>query len=768
MNVRAAEAARRVREAQQAQQAQQGAARGPPTPVVGARGGRAAPATGTRSVSTAPIRAPRTSTTGALPRLAPRPPGIGQVPVAAQPPTAFGPRFGGPAATTTGVLQLTPEEEAASLADIMATISEFNIPPESYEEYERIEREVRLASTTPGPVSAQQMIDFFRNAGQDPNAPPDVQVEYPDGQMGPARYSICAAAIDEQWGGFTRRLFERMEQERVRGPGTAARRLGEGLRSLALTSQYEHEHYTLGVNIAGAPPAIANAVFLPVGPQAPTAAPFYAPTPAAARGLESAAIQASNPVMDALGAVADEIVSTGGGGGLMSMDELEREMLSPEPSDDPIIREGQQRVNEAIATAAREVAAPLASAIAQQTRMESMMGQFPAGAAPAAAAAVAQQPPLVQAVTPQQADALVTANIEAQQQEEASRRATPVPSPVPSPVAAGPVPAPLGAGVPSPAQVTAALQRAVAQGAAARPRERRQVRPVSQPVGRPGRPGARTVPTSPQTGAPAAPAGYPSAPTTPLYALANVVRTTGEAPDTQALGVASPPVVPATTEGVLQLVEADTRRIVRDRVARRQGAIAAAASTLTGIRQQLQSEAQQAPELAQVTRTSVANVLNEQVPSEVAQEVSTYLEQPGEVNPDAVRNVAERLLEVQTAAAAAAPPRAEAPEQRAVARARERLVKNINDAAATVDEYNQQIAQDIQDPLFDEVRRILGEADAAGVPVSDDLVNIFYDRAYGLAVVAVNSVSSALNQIADEEARVPGRRGAATVTPGTQ
>lgn len=746
MNVNVAGAVRR------AQQVQQGGARGPPTPVVGTRGGRAAPATGTRSVSTAPIRAPRTSTTGALPRIAPRPPGVGQVPVGVQPSTAFGPRLGG-AAAAAGAPQLTPEEEEAAFADIMATLSEFNIPPETYEDYER---QVRLASTTPGPISAQQMIEFFRNAGQDPNAPPDVQVEYPDGELGPARYSICAEAINERWGGFTRRLFERMEQERVRGPGTAARRLGEGLRSLALTSQYEHEHYAVGVNIAGAPSTISNAVFLPVGQQAPTAAPFFALTPAAARGLESAAIQASNPVMDALGAVADEIARTEGGG-LMTMDELEREMLSPEPSDDPIIREGQQRVNDAIATAAREVAAPLADAIVQQTQMESMMGQFPAGLPPAAAAAVAQQPPLVQAVTPQQADALVTANVEAQQQEEASRRATPVPSPM----AAGPVTPPLGAGVPSPAQVTAALQRAVEQGTVARPRERRQARPVAQPVGRPGRPGARTVPTSPQTAAPAAPAGYPSAPTTPLYALANVIRTTGETPNTQALGVASPPVVPATTEGVLQLVEADTRRIVRDRVERRQGAVTAAASTLAGIRQQLQSEAQQAPELAQVTRTSVTNVLNEQVPPEVAQEVTAYLEQPGEVNPNAVRNVAERLLEVQTAAAAAAP------RQRAVARARERPT-DIAIAAKTVGDYDQQIALDIQEPLLFEVERILGQAAAANIPVSEELLRIFYNQSPNLAEVAVNSVVDALNRIADEEARVSGRRGAATVTPGTQ
>lgn len=744
-----------------AQQAEQGA-RGPPTPVVGARGGRA-PTAGAPSVSTAPIRAPR-GQTGALPRLAPRPPGVGQVPLTARPPATFGPRFG-PGAAAPGVPQLTPEEEATLFADIEATIGEFNIPPESYEEVQRYEREARLATATPGPINAQQMIEFFRNAGQDPNAPPDVQVQYPDGELGPARYSICAEAINERWGGFTRRLFERMEQERRRGPGTVAGRLGEGLRSLALTTQYEQEHYTLGVNIAGAPPAISNAVLLPVGPpQATVAVPFVALTPPAARGLERAAIQASGNVMDALGAVADQIRTEGGIS--MTIDELEREMLSPEPSNDPLIREGQQRVDEIIATEARAVAAPLANAIEQQTQMESMMGQFPAGVAPTAAAAVAQQPPLVTPITPQQADALVTANVEAQQQEAASRRATPVPSPV----AAGSVPAaPLGAGAPSPAQVTAALQRAVAQGTAARPQERRRARQPAQPVGRPGRPGARTAPTTPQGAAPAAPVGYPSAPTTPLYALTNVIRTTGEAPDTQALGVASPPVVPATTDGVLQLVEADIRRILNERTARRRGALASTTATLTGIRQQLQSEAQQAPELAQVTRTSIANLLAaEQVPPEVAQEVTAYLEQPGEVNPNAVRDVAERLLQVQSEAAAAAPTRTKTPGQRAAASARERLAKNITDAADTVDEYNQQIAQDIQDPLFEEVRRILGEADAADVPVSDELVNIFYDRAYGLAVVAVNGVSGALNEIAAREARAPGGRGAVTVTPGAQ
>ncbi|WBR14377.1 DNA polymerase III gamma/tau subunit-like domain-containing protein [Pandoravirus kuranda] len=754
MNVNIAEAARR------AQQAQQQGPRGPPTPVVGTRGGRAATTGATRSVSTAPIRPPREQRT-ALPRLAPRPPGVGQVPaLTAQPPATFGPRLGAPGAA--GVPpQLTPEEEAALFADIESTLGEFNIPPESYEEeYQRIEREVRLASATPGPISAQQMIDFFRNAGQDPNAPPDVQVEYPDGEMGPARYSICAEAINERWGGFTRRLFERMEQERRRGPGTAAGRLSEGLRSLALTTQYEHEHYMVGVNIAGAPPAISNAVLLPAAPPQPgAAAPFVALTPAAARGLGQAAVEASNVSVDPLTAIANQIRAQGGGA--MTIEELEREMLSPEPSDDPLIREGQQRVDEVIATAAREVASPLVNAIVQQTQMESMMGQFPAGG-PRTPAAVAQQPALVTPITPQQADALVTANVEAQQEEAASRRATPVPSPVPVPAS------PLGAGVPSPAQVTAALQRAVAQRAIAGPRERRRLQPTAQPVGRPGRPGARTAPSTPQGAAPAAPTGYPSAPTTPLSALASVIRTTGEAPDTQALGVASPPVVPATTDGVLQLVEADTRRILSERVALREGALATTTAALSGLRQQLQTESQQAPELAQVTRTSLANVINEQVPPAVAQEVTAYLEQPGEVSPDAARNVAGQLFQAQSEATAAAPPRAEAPEQRAAARARERLVKNINDAAATVDEYNQQIAQDIQDPLFDEVTRILGQADASGIPVTDELVNLFYDRAYDLAVVAVNGVSNALNQIASEEAQAPGRRGAATVTPGTQ
>nr|UDO47799.1 hypothetical protein [Pandoravirus massiliensis] len=648
----------------------------------------------------------------------------------------------------------TPEEEEAFFAELNAMLGEYNAPPESREE---MEREARLAAATPGPVSAQQMIEFFRSAGQDPNAPPDVQVEYPDGQLGPARYSLCAEAIAERWGGFTRRLFERMEQERRRGAGTVGGQLASSLQGLALTEQNEHEFYTLGINIAPAPPAISNAVLLPAGPQVAPTAPFVALTPPAARGLERAAIEASNNVMDALGAVADQIARTEGGG-LMTIEELEREMLSSVPSSDPLIREGQQRVDEAIAAAARTVANPLVNAIVEQARMESMMGQFPAGAAPAPA----QQPALVQAVSPQQADALVTANIEAQQQEAASRRATPVPSPVPAPVRPG-------ARAPSPAQVTAALERAVAQGAIAGPSPRRRERPPAQPTTtRAGRRGALTAPSTPQAGAPAAPAGYPSAPTTPLYALANVIRATGETPDTQALGVASPPVVPATTDGVLQLVEAETRRNLTDRVKERQNALDAAADTLTNIREQLQTERQRAPQLAQVTRTSVANTLAaERVPPEVAQEVISYLQQPGEVDRNVARDISERLLEVQGEAAAAARSRAEAPRQRAPARARQRAA-DVTAAAKTVGDYSQQIIPDIEEPLTNEVERILIRAEEAGAPVTEELLAIFNDEIYSLAQVAVNAVMDSLNQIAAQEAQAPVGRGAATVTPGAQ
>lgn len=799
-NIAAATARQRAQQQQQQQQ-QQGAGAPPPPATRGA----AATRRGAPSTSSAPVRQTPGRVAGP-PRILPRPTG---------PSTVFGPAVGAyvPAA---GAYAPAPvgqaEEEAQRQAyatlteEDYATLAQFGLTPE---DYEALETNVAMRRATPGALTEQDMINFFREAG-DPN---DVMVPYPDGGQGPAAYSICAQAIANRWGGFINSLLDRMEQERQQTPTSEAGRLGLALTEGALTPFYGVGYY---INPAT---TFANTVFVPEPAPAPAGQPAPAPqfvglAPAAATGLAQAVQAGMENLMNTIDQVIASVPIEEG----TTLDQFEAEVYGSEAPSTPQAQAIREQLEEAIPAVAEQVAGPLAAAVAQQAqrlqeeatrrslqaqreqeaRMRSMTTRFPAAApapapvaAPVAApATIDGEPALVRPLAEQQAEEMVEANIENQQRvQETAARAAAIPPPSPpsipsvSALTSGPVsPAVAGAVTPgrrplrqpTPSQVEAALRQAIAEGRI----------PGAAAAERPRRRGARTAPTTPLTGGPAAAAGYATAPPSPLapraaatlaggaplpsplQVLAGAVLATGQPLDTQGQGVPTPPVVLATQQDLVDLVAQQIGGALRSRAVARGRGVGRIANALAGARERYQRDPN--PQTRQVTETSIATLLGQRgAPDDLIQAVRDYVREPeGAVGPDEARQLAQGLQDVATQARAREQPTGRpAAGQPAPTAARARRVQRVRltDASNVITANSAQIIEDITPDMANALAALLERASREDLPVTDELAEFLIQGSDGLAAAAVDSISKALNEITPAEAAV-----GQGVTPGTQ
>ncbi|AVK74685.1 hypothetical protein pqer_cds_263 [Pandoravirus quercus] len=718
---------------------------------------------GVPSVSTAPVVPGRTA--GRLAVLLPRPAGA-----PAPPPQP----------------SQQPQYREPTAAEIDAWFAAMGPAPEELEE--GIETEMAMRRATPGPVTEQDMIDFFRQAGRDPNEPADVEVPYPDGQSGPQRYSICAEAIANRWSGFIGNLLRRMEDERRQTPTSVSGQFGLALTELLSQNQF----YGIGYTVDPA----ANAVLVPTLPPSAPGQPAPAPqllvlTPPAASGINQAAETGAGSLVDYTIQMIDSVATEGG----RTEDEVAAELLGLQPPSTPEVQVARRALDDAIASTASRVAGPLVAAIAQQAQeaqMRSMMGQFPVGPP---TPPTPPQPALVREVTEQEANDRVEANIEGQQARTAAAQAQiaalPTPGAIPSvsalvsgptsPAAVGAVtPRGRAARQPSPGQIAIALQQAIVEG--------------GEPRRRPTRRGV-TAPTTPQTGAPAVPARYATAPPspfqaqaaatlaggapplTPLQVLAQPIIATGEPLNTQAQGVPTPPVVQATSDGLLEVVESEINdnllRRVMERLSRGgNAAVVRATNTLARIRDRYQRDRD--PQSRHVTENAMASVLRARGVPSLTDDVLDYITAPGERGRDEAEQLAQRLQEAIVEAEPQPAPTGRATgrvTREQVARAtreagaRRTRTRQLNNASDAVTANSAGIIERITPDLADGMAMLVDGARSRGFMVSDDLAQYLVDNANNLAAVAVNGVSDALKDIATTDAEAAGGQGP---TPGTQ
>ncbi|AJF98218.1 hypothetical protein TW95_gp1484 [Pandoravirus inopinatum] len=655
---------------------------------------------------------------------------------------------------------MTEEEYNAALARVGLTPQDI----------EAIEIETAMREATPGPVTAQDMVNFFQEAG-------------------PA-YSICAEAIANRWGGFISSLLRRMQEERQQTPASVSGQFGLALNALA-----QAPPYMIGFNVD--PPA--NAVLLPAPPPSAPGQPAPPPqllvlTPPAASGMNQAAEIGADSLVDYTIQMIDSVATEGG----RTEEEVTAELLGFQPPSTPEVQAARRALDERVASAATQVAGPLVAAIAQQAQeaqMRSMMGQFPVGPP---TPPTPPQPALVREVTEQEANDRVEANIEGQQARTADAQAEigapPTPGVIPSvsalvsgpvsPVTAGAVtPRGRAARQPSPGQLAIALQQAAIEG-------------QGEPRRRPGRRGV-TAPTTPQTGAPAVPARYATAPPspvqaqaaatlaggapplTPLQVLAQPVIATGEPLNTQAQGVPTPPVIQATPDGLLEVVESEINdklwRRVRARLRSRGGdaAVIRATDTLVDIRDRYQRDRD--PQSRRVTENAVTNVLQARDVPDLIDDVLTFITAPGEHGRDEAEQLATRLREAIIEAEPQPAPTGRATgrvTQEQVARttretrARRTYTKRFEDASQLVAANREDIATFLNVPVADELDALLDRAaDEGNIDVDPQLAVFLRDNINSLTTVAVDGVSYALNLIGREDNGAPVGQG---VTPGTQ
>lgn len=692
---------------------------------------------------------------------------------------------------------LTEEDYATMLA-------QFGLTPQ---DIEAMETDVAMRRATAGAVTEQDMINFFREAG-DPN---DVMVPYPDNRPGPAAYSICAQAIADRWGGFINTLLDRMEQERQQTPTSEAGRLGLALTEGALTPFYGVGYYIDPAT------TFANTVFVPEPAPAPEGQPapppqFVGLAPAAADGLGQAVQAGVENLMNRLDQVIASVPLEEG----ETLDQFAAEVFGSEAPSTPQAQAIREQVEQAIPAVAEQVAGPLAAAVAQQAqrlqeqaaqrslqaqreqeaRMRAMTTRFPAAApAPAPVAAPATidgEPALVRPLAEQQAEEMVEANIENQQRvQEAAARAGAIPPPSPPSIPSvealisGPVsPAVAGAVTPrrrplrqpTPSQVEAALRQAIAEGRI----------PGAAAAERPRRRGARTAPTTPVTGGPVAAAGYTTAPTSPfgpraaavlaggaplpspLQVLASAVLTTGQPLDTQDQGVPTPPVVLATQQDLIDLVAQQIRNALQSQAVARGRGVGRIADALAGARERYLRDPN--PQTLQVTETSIATVLGQRgAPPDLIEAVRDYIRAPeGTVGTDEARQLARGLQNVAVQARAPVQPTrgpaAGQPAPTTAARARRVQRARLTDASNVITANREQIVEDITPDIDAALVALLDSAASeGGFAISEGLTEFLVNNSRGLVTTAVDSVSKALNEITPAEAAV-----GQGVTPGTQ
>jgi hypothetical protein len=652
---------------------------------------------------------------------------------------------------------------------------------------ERIERQIALLRETPGRVTAQDMIDLFR-AEYIEGEP---VVEYPDGEPGPARLSICAEAIRNRWGRFVNNLLDRMEQERRRAPTSESGRMGLALTQLASTPFYDirFDINPLPNTVIVAPPPAAPA------PGRPTPAPqLFGLTQAAGNGLAQAAQIVANRLEGVVDNVINNVVTEGG----LNYNDAAQLLLGDEPAPTPQAQAVQEQIRDSIDNAAAQVAGPLVAAIVQQTaQMQSMMSQFPA----APPTPPPQQPALVQPITPDQANDLVVPSIEAQQERTAalqgqtSAAASPLPLPSRSTLTSGPA-SPAFSGSATPRQRAAgrqpsavdlqiALQRAVVEGTN-RPQQQQQQQGQQQQgqgAARRRQP-ASSAPTTPQTGAPVTRGGYATAPAsplggrvagtlpggraaplTPVAVLTQTVVETGSPANTQAQGVPTPPVIPADERALLANVTSEVRTILWRRVAERQGqsaqqspAVQNAAATLAGMRERFQQTND--PQIQRVTRVALGEVMQENdIDPELQDQVLAYVQGQTPNNPLGLAQTLQQEVRARQPQGTAAEQ-----AQQGVRRTRAGAARI---ASGVIDENFQTIVGSVEPDTQVALFEILDRARLQNITSIDDWVALMEESAGPLTQTIVASVSQAIKNL-PPAAAVGGAPQGQGITPGTE